>query len=83
MTEMEPELIPLLAQKAQDIEVLTIGGVKGATTQVKQELANLAVSVIQQTPVNLKVLSLHDSGFSSEMGGKICSALAESSISSI
>ena len=56
---------------------------KDVTTQVQQELANLVVSVIQQAPVNLNALDLGDSGLSSDMGGKICSALAESNIDSI
>ena len=44
--EVEPELLTLLAQKAQDIEVLGIMCMESVTTQVKQELVNLAVSVI-------------------------------------
>ena len=59
VTEVEPELLTMLAQKAQDIESLLIYNMKGATTQMKQELANLAISVIQQASVNLETLYLN------------------------
>ena len=56
MIEVEPLLLTLLAQKAQDLETLVLFNMRDATAQVKQEMADLAVSVIQQATVNLKQL---------------------------
>ena len=58
VTEVEPELFTLLAQKVKDLETMLIFGMSTATTQVKQELANLVIKVIRQAPVNLKELGL-------------------------
>lgn len=82
VTEIEPQLITLLAQKAKDLIKLYIMGNRDASAQMKQDLANLTVNVFLQGSPNLKEVALGGNGWSSEIGGKICSAIAESRITS-
>ena len=76
-------MFTLLALKAKDLEELVIVNMQNTTLQVRQDMANFAILTIYQAPLNLNVLDFGKSGFSSDTGECICSALVDSNITTL
>ena len=75
MTEIEPEILSILAAKSKEISALTICNMFDATDKVKQALVRMVCDIITLKPSNITKLILDYDYFSVEEGDKIRQAL--------